>query len=100
MKGFVIALIILGVWLAHKRGALSLDGKTSTKPKPRPRSIISTLSPGFGSGVNSAVSTSGSSTPGSGVPSTQPALASSWSIGGAYNIGNVGVTYRKVKGNR
>lgn len=40
-------------------------------------------------------SSTGSASPGSGVPSVQPALATTWGIGGDYSPGYTGPSYRR-----
>lgn len=99
MKPVLILLIVLGAWLAYKQSQRiklkTAPAKALTPTKsmwtPQPGST-STLYAGFGSG--SQLSKSGNNSPGSGIQATQPALKSTWSIGGRYNIGRIGVTYQ------
>jgi hypothetical protein len=99
VKVTLILVIVLGAWLAYKQSqklqlksaAVVAGGGRGKAWTPRPGSS-STKKAGFGSYTQ--LSKSGNNSPGSGVAATQPALNSTWSIGGTYNIGRIGVTYQ------
>lgn len=93
MKAWFLLVVLLGVWLAYQHHALPLPGaRVSRRRKPQAGSVPTTTR-GFGSRVSN-IAKSGNSSPGSGTPAQQPALASTWAIGGRYNIGNIGVSYQ------
>jgi hypothetical protein len=94
--------VVLGAWLAYKQSQ-KLQQATAAKGTsygqrgggqrwtPKPGST-GTMYAGFG--ATSQLSKSGNNSPGSGIQAMQPALASTWSIGGKYGIGRIGVTYK------
>jgi len=90
MKGFVVILIILGVWLAYKQHNPIAPLVKSMKPTGYgvADGATSTLSSGFG--VTGNFPTSGNNSPGSGVRSVQPSMISSWAYG--RNLGSYGST--------
>lgn len=92
MKGYFI-LILIGLaiaWEYHRRlrirNSSNLLGPGTTKST--------------GSGVRQATqfSSTGSTTPGSGVLPVQPTLTSTWGISGLYGPGHTGVSVRKANG--
>lgn len=93
MKAAIVLIIILGVWLAYKQHETPLPGARRQRLWTRKPGSVPSTSRGFGS-TTTNLSRSGNSSPGSGTPAAQPALASTWAIGGKYNIGNVGVSYK------
>jgi hypothetical protein len=91
MKGWlIVAIIAVALWYSyHSKLNKKSKGK---KPVGVARST--------GSGVRQATqfSTTGSTSPGSGVQPVQPSMASTWGIGGGRNIGYTGPSYKTAKG--
>jgi len=79
MKGWVWALLILGVWIAYKRDSTFASVVNRIVPGAS-GTLKSPLSSGFGSSVSGAAR-SGSTSPGSGQQTTQPALSTTFGVG-------------------
>lgn len=85
MKAYIVLIILAAaVWWEYNHRLNKQKGQ-------RPVGVT----PSLGRGVRQAtmLSSSGNSSPGSGVQSQQPAMGSSWGIGGAYGPGLTGPTY-------
>jgi hypothetical protein len=95
MKGWLALLIILGIWLAYKKDkTFGAVVAATNKAKPRKQGVQGTLNPSYGR--TGTIATSGSASPGSGVPARQPSLISSWSHGSSgVGFGYTGVTFGK-----
>jgi hypothetical protein len=92
MRGWVIILIVLGVWIAYQRDHTfsAITSKISAPRKRRGSGVISPRQRGYGA---TSIGGSGYTSPGSGQPFVQPALNSSFGIGNSgLGPGVVGVS--------
>jgi len=94
MKGWVWALLILGVWIAYKRDTTFSNVVNRLVPT-NGGTLKSPLSQGFGNSVSGA-SRSGSTSPGSGQSTVQPGLVSTYGVGGSgAGAGYTGVVFKQ-----
>lgn len=88
----VILLLVAALYYEHRRKLAQAPRGVGHGRRPMtPRGVTRST----GSGVRQATqfSTTGSSSPGSGLQTRQPSMGSTWGIGGVYGPGNVGPTY-------
>lgn len=87
----VIAILVAALYWEHRNRLNKTAQRRGVGRARQPMGVTRTT----GSGVRQATqfSTTGSRSPGSGAQSLQPAMQSSWAIGGQYGPGLVGPTY-------
>lgn len=99
MQRIYLVVFLVGVFIAYQYHR-KMQGRITRSPQrggvTRSRSSSSTgLTRSTGSGARSATqfSSTGSSSPGSGVQVVQPNMTSTWGVGGGYGIGFTGPSY-------
>jgi len=81
MRGWIVVLIILGVWIAYKRDKTFASAVNRVLPANKTAgTLTSPLAAGYGNS-SAGASRSGSSSPGSGRATVQPPLYSTWGVG-------------------
>ena len=93
MRSYIIIFVIIAAvfYEVHRR-------RSRTKSQQKPVGVVRTT----GSGVRQSTqfSTTGSTSPGSGVPATQPNMLSTWGVGGTYGPGLSGPSYGQTRRTR
>ena len=95
MKAWVVIAVLVAALYWEHRQRLNRSQQQRGPGRRGSNRYTSGVVRSTGSNVRQATqfATSGSSSPGSGVQSIQPAMASTWAIGGVFGPGNVGPTY-------
>lgn len=93
MKSYlVIAIIGAALWYEYHQRV--------TKKNKQKKPVGVARSTGRGVRQATQFSTTGSTSPGSGVQPTQPDMSTTWGIGGGDNIGYTGPSYKPNRGAR